>query len=174
MQKNKSIRIFVIGIILLTIASIVGGCSLNLGGSGGGSSSDKKPEVSKEEIKSMVDEQLKTEDIRKEIQESVKNTTAAEIMNTLEGKKVIQNQSKIVMDVESKRLLKSKDFQKAVEEEINKIMQSSDMKKKLDDLIKSSLIRSLQSSGSSQGGSQGSSGEQTSGGGSSGGQSSGQ
>lgn len=134
---------------LLVAALLFPGCAL-LGGGG----AQRKPSPSDEDIKKMIREELKSPDMKAEIEDIVGETAmivrAEEMIKAPETQKVMQEQLA--------KLLATPDTQKVLQEQMKKAMEGQEIQKTLENMVRSALMSILTGQGG-QGGSQKGSGQ---------------
>lgn len=159
-------RNLVLAAVILSFIPVVTGCSM-LGGP------KKKPEVSKEDVSSMVKQEMKSPETQKTIEDAVAGNQLKDLLKSSEADKLMEK--KMMENMETPKVskaiqeqlqnaLRSPDSQKVLQEHIKKAMATPDVQQNLNTMVQQALTKMMQS-GQKGGGSAGTGG--SSGGGSS-------
>lgn len=158
-------RKLLLAILIMVLLTPVAGCSI-LGGP------KKKPEVTREDVKSMVKEEMSSPETKKTMEEAVAGHQLEDLLQAPEADKLIEKKmmeniegpkmSKAIQD-QLKNALKSPDSQKVLQEHINKAMATPDVQASLKTMVQQTLTKMMQ--GGQQGGAGGGGGAGGAGGG---------
>ena len=178
---SKKGALFVLLITILFIFQVFG-CSMSFGG--GGSSPQKKPDTSKEEIQNSVKKEMKDPETRKLIEDAARTQRLELLLQTPEAdrliqKKIVENldtptvNAKIQQDM--KKVMSMPDLQKQFQEHVRSSLETPAVKSALVSGVQKAVVQMFEGGGTASGGASGGStgGTGTGGGGGSGGTSTG-
>ena len=147
--------------VLITILFTfqVFGCSMSFGG--GGSSPQKKPDTSKEEIQNSVKKEMKDPEMRKLIEDAAKTQRLELLLQTPEAdrliqKKIVENldtpmvNAKIQQDM--KKVMTMPDLQKQFQEHVRSSLETPAVKSALISGVQRAVVQMFQGGGGASGG----------------------
>lgn len=155
---SKKGILLVLLITILFIFSVVG-CSMSFGG--GGSSPQKKPDTSKEDIQNSVKKEMKDPEMRKLIEDAARTQRLELLLQTPEAdrliqKKIVENldtpmvNAKIQQDM--KKVMSMPDIQKQFQQSVSSSLETPAVKSALISGVQRAVVQMFQGGGKTSGG----------------------
>lgn len=158
MSRKQSfiLRLLMASLLILSIS----GCSMSIGGS----SPQKKPEASKEDIKKSVEEEMQKPETKQMITDAAKTQKLEELLQTPDASKLVQQ--KLMESLETpevdkkiqenlKTVLSSPETQKQLQLQVTKAMDTPAVQQALNSAVQQAMMKMLQGGGGQGGGGQG-------------------
>jgi len=140
-------------VMILAFIPVAAGCSLSLG------SPQKKPEVTKDDVKTMVEKEMSTPETRRIIEEAVAGHELKDLLKAPEADKLME--SKMMENIESPKVskaiqeqltnaMRSPESQKVLQEHIKRAMATPDIQQTMQTMVQQAMMKMMQ--GGRQGG----------------------